>query len=124
VIVTEYVPAASGVDPTLRFVPDKAKEEAFVPLSASAPDQPLGAIVIAHMVEPAERGAVYDPAIGQVTEFEAGLLMTIESVVVAASAALAASTAPSASRYFIIILSTYRSCQAFRRSDEWSQRNR
>lgn len=54
----EYVPIASGVAPTTRLLPDRAKEVALVPLKVRTPDQVAGTTVIRQIVVPAGRGAV------------------------------------------------------------------
>ena len=66
----------------------------------------MGATEIVQMVEPAASGAVYDDAKGQVTEVDAGLLMTIDSEVVAACApaALAATNAPAIAMVLIALM--------------------
>jgi len=58
VTVTEYVPAGSAVEPTTRLLADSAKLLALAPLSANAPDHPLGATVMGQMTEPVANGAV------------------------------------------------------------------
>jgi hypothetical protein len=58
VITTVYVPGCSAVEPTTSSLADSAKLLALAPLSANAPDHPLGATVIGQMTEPAANGAV------------------------------------------------------------------
>jgi hypothetical protein len=58
VIVIEYVPGCSAVEPTTSLLADSAKLVALAPLSANAPDHPLGATVTGQMTEPAANGAV------------------------------------------------------------------
>ena len=66
-------------------MPESAKLLAFVPLKVNAPDHVDGVTVIRQTLAPAAKGAVYVPK-GHVTAVDGGLLMMIESVVVAASA--------------------------------------
>jgi hypothetical protein len=86
-----------AVDPTTSWDPDEPLEianiEAFVPLKASVPDQLEGATLIGQTTAPAASGATNVAVTGQVTAVDAGLLMTIERLIVEAYAAAGATRA-------------------------------